>query len=150
MGVAKGKGPSVITDRPLTGTTYRLRKTDSLVVSHYSRPTSRSSLVLPTDIARRTQRNSVASPPLLHAAQTSNSHTMAFDELRTVLSPLLSDEDIAIWITANSYVCLNDSADYRRVRQFHFTLTDTDEHQHDLSIHASTLEEAIICLDLRS
>jgi hypothetical protein len=75
---------------------------------------------------------------------------MASDELRTVLSPLLSREGRAIWISANSCVCLNDdhsTVDDQHQKQFRMSLTDTDKHKHRLSIHASTLEEAIICLE---
>jgi hypothetical protein len=74
---------------------------------------------------------------------------MASDELRTVLSPLLSLEERAIWITENSYIRLvgDRSVEDRHEKQFFFSLTDTNEHYNNLSIHASTLEEAIICLD---
>jgi hypothetical protein len=70
-------------------------------------------------------------------------------ELRSVLSPLISSEEQDIWITANSYVRLggNHAVDSLYQRQFILSLRDTDEHEHCLSIHASTLEEAIICLD---
>jgi hypothetical protein len=80
-------------------------------------------------------------------------------ELRTVLSPLLFHEkpteeqiegilnrSIWIWITANSYVSFDDCAvDSRHEKQFELYLRDTEEH--NLSIHASTLEEAIVCLN---
>jgi hypothetical protein len=74
---------------------------------------------------------------------------MASDELRAVLSPLLSLEEPAIWITKNSYVRLrfNSTADSRLEQQFWLSLTDDTDGLHDLSIHASILEEAIICLD---
>jgi hypothetical protein len=86
-------------------------------------------------------------------------------ELRTVLSPLLFHEErteekiegildraaIWIWITANSYVRLDDdcAVEDRHEKQFCLYLTDTDEHKqtHCLSIHASTLEESVICLE---
>jgi hypothetical protein len=73
---------------------------------------------------------------------------MASDELRTVLSPLLFDEDRAIWTTANSYVFLDDgySADHIHRDQFSLDLRDTAK-IYKLSIHASTLEESILCLD---
>jgi hypothetical protein len=89
---------------------------------------------------------------------------MAPKELRTVLSPLLRSHEepteengegilnhtaIWIWITANSYVRLLDdcAVEDRHEQQFYLDLTDdTDEHDL-LSIHASTLEEAIVCLD---
>jgi hypothetical protein len=93
---------------------------------------------------------------------------MASKELRTVLSPILFREEpneengegifnrsaIWIWITANSYVRLDDEDDDSTVEtvedrhetQFALRLIDTDG-RYDLSIHASTLEEAIICLD---
>jgi hypothetical protein len=92
---------------------------------------------------------------------------MAPKELRTVLSPLfLPHEDpteensegilnraaIWIWITANSYVRLDKEDDDctvedRHEKQFWLYLRDTDQHEHFLSIHASTPEESIICLD---
>jgi hypothetical protein len=76
---------------------------------------------------------------------------MASDELRTVLFPLLYREERAtIWITENSCVCFEDDhAVDSHEKHFRFYLTEKDEHQsqHCLSIHASTLEEAIICLD---
>jgi hypothetical protein len=76
---------------------------------------------------------------------------MASDELRTILSPLLSREERAIWITKSSYACLRDVDrtidDHVHESQFCFDLTDTDKHVYDLVIHASTLEESIICLD---
>jgi hypothetical protein len=95
---------------------------------------------------------------------TNNLTTMAPKEIRTVLSPLLLSHDdpteengegilnraaIWIWITANSYVRLNDdcAVEDRHEQQFLLSLTDMDTHEHSLSIHASTLEEAIICLD---
>jgi hypothetical protein len=73
-------------------------------------------------------------------------------ELRTVLSPLFSREKKAIWITANSYVCLDGdyTAEDRHEKQFELCLIDlidTEYERQDLSFHASTLEEAIICLD---
>jgi hypothetical protein len=75
--------------------------------------------------------------------------TMA-SELRTVLSPLLSHEGEAIWVTASSYVHLAGhdyyAADYRHEKQFGLRLGDKDGF-YNLSIHASTLEESIICLD---
>jgi hypothetical protein len=101
---------------------------------------------------------------------------MAPDELRAVLSPLLLSHEgpteekgegilnraaIWIWITTNSYVRLHhdddeddedeDDDDDRTVedrheKQFLLSLTDRQE-RHDLSIHASTLEESIICLE---
>jgi hypothetical protein len=77
-------------------------------------------------------------------------------EIRTVLSPLLSREEPLIWITANSYVRLQGgrTAKDRHERQFILELnreilintTCTTTH-HYISIHASTLEESIICLD---
>jgi hypothetical protein len=73
---------------------------------------------------------------------------MASATLRTVLSPLLSREERAIWITRNSYVSLDDAANYRHEKQFRLLLRNTNEHDdHHLSIHSSKLEEAIICLD---
>jgi hypothetical protein len=75
---------------------------------------------------------------------------VASHELRTVLSPLLSREEPLIWITENSYVCLNEgggTVEDQRERQFTFSIRDTDEHALCLSIHSSTVEEAIICLD---
>jgi hypothetical protein len=89
---------------------------------------------------------------------------MAPKELRTVLSPLLLSHDdpteqngegilnhvaIWIWITANSYVRLDDdcAVEDRHEQQFCLSLTDTDKHEQCLSIHASTLEESIVCLD---
>jgi hypothetical protein len=78
-------------------------------------------------------------------------------ELRTVLSPLLSCEERAIWITVNSYARLNDDdddddddddfpVDDRHEKQFCLSVKDKED-AHFLSIHASTLEEAIICLE---
>jgi hypothetical protein len=92
---------------------------------------------------------------------------MAPKELRTVLSPLLLSQPteengegiinraaIWIWITANSYVRLDYQYDDddcpvedRHEQQFCLSLTDTDTDRHYLSIHASTLEESIICLE---
>jgi hypothetical protein len=95
---------------------------------------------------------------------------MAPKELRTVLSPLLLSHEepteengegilnraaIWIWITANSYVRLHYDDDDddddctvedRHEQQFYLELIDTDT-CHNLSIHASTLEDAIICLE---
>jgi hypothetical protein len=74
---------------------------------------------------------------------------MASDELRNVLSPLLWGQEPRIWITENSYARLyneEDEDDHRSEKQFELDLTDTRQ-CHELSIHASTLEEAIICLD---
>jgi hypothetical protein len=73
------------------------------------------------------------------------------DELLTVLSPLLLDEERAIWITQNSYVCLHDEDDDstvndRHEKQFTLYLAERDK-RYKLSIHATTLEESIICLD---
>jgi hypothetical protein len=78
----------------------------------------------------------------------SHHHTMASDELRTVLSPLLSREQPAIWITKKSYVCFRGdrTVEDRRKKQFRLQLSEKQQH-HGLSIHSSTLEEAIICLD---
>jgi hypothetical protein len=77
---------------------------------------------------------------------------MASDELRTVLSPLLSCEEPLIWIARNSNVRLDDAKygdrtveDHKHEKQFTLSLRDTRAHW--FSIHASTLEEAIICLD---
>jgi hypothetical protein len=88
--------------------------------------------------------------------------TMASAALRTVLSPLLFYEDpteenderilnrsIWIWITAKSYVCIDDD-NYAVDSLYHeekFRLHLRDTHNHCLSIHASTLEGSIICLD---
>jgi hypothetical protein len=90
---------------------------------------------------------------------------MAPNELQTVVSPLLLSHDdpteengdgildhaaIWIWITANSYIRLQDdfAVEDRHEKQFILELTDTDEHEHYcLSIHASTLEESIVCLE---
>jgi hypothetical protein len=76
---------------------------------------------------------------------------MASDELRTVLSPLLIDEEPAIWITQNSYVCIHDEDDDSTVNDRHekqLTLYLIDTHKrYKLSIHATTLEESIICLE---
>jgi hypothetical protein len=90
---------------------------------------------------------------------------MAPKELRTVLSPLLLSHEepteengegilnraaIWIWITANSYVRLDeyyDTLEDRHEQQFSLSLKDTDKREHCLSIHASTLEESIVCLD---
>jgi hypothetical protein len=77
---------------------------------------------------------------------------MAPDELRAVFSPLLSREEPSIWITENSYVCfggVDRTIDPQHKNQFELELTnDTGErYKYCLSIHASTLEEAIICLD---
>jgi hypothetical protein len=80
---------------------------------------------------------------------------MASDELRTVLSPLLWGEEPLLWITENSYVHVGDDDDdddddstvedrHKKLCKLH--LTDTRK-RHELSIYASTLEEAIICLD---
>jgi hypothetical protein len=97
-------------------------------------------------------------------AQTQTNFLTMATKLRTVLSPLLLSHEepteengegilnraaIWIWITANSYVRLQDDSavEDRHEQQFWLSLTDTDKHRHRLSIHASTLEEAIICLD---
>jgi hypothetical protein len=95
---------------------------------------------------------------------------MAPKELRTVLSPLLlSHEDpteengegilnhaaLWLWITANSYVRLHNydgedddcPVEDRHEKQFLLELRDTEGHEHCFAIHASTLEEAIVCLD---
>jgi hypothetical protein len=75
--------------------------------------------------------------------------TMASDELRTVLSPLLSREQRAIWITDNSYICLyygDRTVENQHEEQFQLTLSVKQRHYY-LSIRASTLEEAIICLE---
>jgi hypothetical protein len=81
--------------------------------------------------------------------RSAQTFTMASEqELRTVLSPLLSREEQAIWITKNSCVRLygDSTAEDRRKRQFRLNVSDKIE-RHELSIHASTLKEAIICLD---
>jgi hypothetical protein len=74
--------------------------------------------------------------------------TMASQELRTVLSPILSREQSLIWITENSFVrfankCLLDS---RLEAQFGLQLLRDTKKQCSLSIHASTVEEGLICL----
>jgi hypothetical protein len=70
-------------------------------------------------------------------------------ELRTVLSPLLSRKEHAIWITENSYVRLEThrTVDHQHERHFVFSLTETHKQHYILSIHASTLEDSLICLD---
>jgi hypothetical protein len=92
-----------------------------------------------------------SSPPI---SGRKNFLTMA-SELLNVLSPLLSFEEQTIWITKNSYVRLHygedeyDEYDDRTVvcdqheKQFLLQLGDETH----LSIHASTLEESITCLD---
>jgi hypothetical protein len=74
---------------------------------------------------------------------------MAPNELQTVLlSPLLSREERAIWITKTSYdrMLYGCAVEDRHEQQFLLELRE-DGHEHCLSIHASPLEEAIVCLD---
>jgi hypothetical protein len=80
---------------------------------------------------------------------TINIPTMASDELQAVLSPLLAREERAIWITPNSYVRFGGDRAVEDLHEQQFTLdlSDTGEYEHFLSIHASTQEESIICLD---
>jgi hypothetical protein len=56
------------------------------------------------------------------------------------------DEDRIVWVTKNAFVLLSgDRGDYED-GWFYLELKDPHTH-HYLSIHASTLEESIICLD---
>jgi hypothetical protein len=82
-------------------------------------------------------------------------------ELRTVLAPLLFHEDpteekdeiilnraIWIWITANSYVRLDDDGTVDSLHEKQLSLNLRYTHaRYNISIHASTLEESIICLN---
>jgi hypothetical protein len=55
-----------------------------------------------------------------------------------------------VWITKNAFVCLREGSTLPRIYQerwFKLALSDKHEHVLYLSIHSSTLEESIICLD---
>jgi hypothetical protein len=81
------------------------------------------------------------------------------DELRTVLSPLVGSEYPAVYLTDDSYVRFNEelededscsTVDDLYEKQFVLRLAETDDREdegHSFSIHASTVEEAILCLD---